>query len=84
MITQAKSKKAQTQGIMNNNNNNNNNDLMRQRQRKEVFEQQQLSKLLAYLLATVMACTYVAGGMFGDLATLGQGNCVLIVLQVSL
>ena len=57
---------------------------MRQRQRKEVFEQQQLSKLLAYLLATVMACTYVAGGMFGDLATLGQGNCVLIVLQVSL
>jgi len=83
MITQAKSKKAQTQGIMNNNNNN---DLMRQRQRKEVFEQQQqqLSKLLAYLLATVMACTYVAGGMFGDLATLGQGNCVLIVLQVSL
>ncbi|KAG5188175.1 putative Sec61/secY [Tribonema minus] len=40
-------------------------------------------KLFAILFTVIMAVAYVVAGMYGDLATLGAGNAVLIVSQLS-
>merc|ERR1711998_386357 len=50
------------------------------KEEKQIFEGAQ--KLLGLIITLVQAVAYVVSGMYGDIADLGSGNAVLIVLQL--
>ena len=49
---------------------------------KNIFDK--CSKVMALIIGLVEAVVYVWSGMYGDVATIGAINCVLIVIQLTL